>query len=200
MNVSEAKVKTEKDRYFARKLIAWKQQGRLPEKTFQELVRLHREDIGLVEAAPMSAEKTADSEVKPQTTAGESAVGVTPPAMPQEPKIIPPKPGDDAAGGSLGEERGKTSPSAEAPVIRTRQTVQPAAARKVPVAATGVSTVKADPEMVSGGAMKPPRKLSDILKTFMDESNIKIGEFISGLLIVVGSIGLVVTLNVQFQD
>ena len=34
----------------------------------------------------------------------------------------------------------------------------------------------------------------------MDESNIKIGEFVSGLLIIVGSIGLVVTLNVQFQD
>ncbi|MFP6659540.1 MAG: hypothetical protein VB853_15255, partial [Pirellulales bacterium] len=48
--------------------------------------------------------------------------------------------------------------------------------------------------------MTPPRKLSDLLKTFMDESNIKIGEFISGLLIVIGSIGLVVTLNVQFQD
>ena len=48
--------------------------------------------------------------------------------------------------------------------------------------------------------MRPPRKLSDILQTFMDESNIKIGEFISGLLIIVGSIGLVVTLNVQFQD
>ena len=34
----------------------------------------------------------------------------------------------------------------------------------------------------------------------MDESNIKVGEFISGLLIVFGSVGLVVTLNQQFKD
>ena len=46
----------------------------------------------------------------------------------------------------------------------------------------------------------PARKLSDILRAFMDESNIKVGEFISGLLIVFGSVGLVVTLNQQFQD
>ena len=46
----------------------------------------------------------------------------------------------------------------------------------------------------------PARKLSDILRAFMDESNIKVGEFISGLLIVFGSVGLVVTLNQQFKD
>jgi hypothetical protein len=46
----------------------------------------------------------------------------------------------------------------------------------------------------------PARKLSDILRVFMDESNIKVGEFISGLLIVFGSVGLVVTLNQQFKD
>ena len=34
----------------------------------------------------------------------------------------------------------------------------------------------------------------------MDESNIKLGEFVAGLLIVIGSIGLVTALNATFQD
>lgn len=64
--------------------------------------------------------------------------------------------------------------------------------------AAATSTVPPTPPLATPA--EPARKLSDILRVFMDESNIKVGEFISGLLIVFGSVGLVVTLNQQFKD
>ena len=72
--------------------------------------------------------------------------------------------------------------------------VAPAAETTVPTPAQPFPT----PPLVTRA--EPDRKLSDILRVFMDDSNIKVGEFISGLLIVFGSVGLVVTLNQQFKD
>ncbi len=72
--------------------------------------------------------------------------------------------------------------------------VAPAAETTVPTPAQPFST----PPLATRA--EPARKLSDVLRVFMDDSNIKVGEFISGLLIVFGSVGLVVTLNQQFKD
>ncbi|MBT4011376.1 MAG: hypothetical protein HOF15_03565 [Planctomycetaceae bacterium] len=63
-----------------------------------------------------------------------------------------------------------------------------------------VPSIQPTPTPLPATPAPPARKLSDILRAFMDESNIKVGEFISGLLIVFGSVGLVVTLNQQFKD
>ena len=106
--------------------------------------------------------------------------------------------------------------SEEAPIDLTEYQNVPAiptAAREVPAAPTDPAAVPEpapvihtelspseikDPIAVT--AAPPARKLSELLRAFMDESNIKVGEFVSGLLIVFGSIGLVVTLNQQFKD
>lgn len=60
--------------------------------------------------------------------------------------------------------------------------------------------VAAESKPVLATPVQPPRKLSDILRTFMDANNIKLGEFVAGLLIVVGSIGLVTALSATFRD
>ena len=109
-----------------------------------------------------------------------------------------------------------TEPELPKPVVPTARPVspiQPAVARRVEPVATAiavgtneikesfVATTSVEPaNIVAAPPAKPPRRLADILRGFMDESNIKLGEFVAGLLIVIGSIGLVTALNATFQD
>lgn len=60
--------------------------------------------------------------------------------------------------------------------------------------------VVSGPSVQPAQATQPPRKLSDLLRAFMDANNIKLGEFVAGLLIVIGSVGLVTALNATFKD
>ncbi len=82
--------------------------------------------------------------------------------------------------------------------------VQPAVARVVPDTEPAISQapkpVGPATPAVEVPPSKPPRRLSDILRGFMDESNIKLGEFVAGLLIIIGSIGLVTALNIAYKN
>ncbi|MCH2599895.1 MAG: hypothetical protein MKZ94_10765 [Pirellulales bacterium] len=82
--------------------------------------------------------------------------------------------------------------------------VQPAVARVVPDTEPAISqapkAVGPATPAVEVPPSKPPRRLSDILRGFMDESNIKLGEFVAGLLIIIGSIGLVTALNIAYKN
>ena len=109
-----------------------------------------------------------------------------------------------------------TEPELPKPVVPTARPVspiQPAVARRVEPVATAiavgtneikesfVATTSVEPaNIVAAPPAKPPRRLADILRAFMDESNIKLGEFVAGLLIVIGSIGLVTALNAHFEN
>lgn len=48
--------------------------------------------------------------------------------------------------------------------------------------------------------VKPARTLADVLKAFMEEKNIRWGELISGLLIVLCAVGLVISLRTTLQE
>ncbi len=83
----------------------------------------------------------------------------------------------------------------------TKPPVQTSVSRVLEVAPSSQPIKEAKPvRAVPVPPPKPPRRLSDILRGFMDESNIKLGEFVAGLLIIIGSIGLVTALNIAYKN
>ena len=116
-------------------------------------------------------------------------------------KPVVPKPAAALPKPSLPRVKPKSSKPLSPSPKPTKSPVKPTISRPIDAAPSEPPIKEAKPvAVVPAPPPKPPRRLSDVLRAFMDETNIKLGEFVAGLLIVIGSIGLVTALNATFKD
>ena len=146
------------------------------------------------------AEDPVVEQANPVVKPSDSESSQTEPMNPLAPKPVVPKPAAALPKPSLPRIKPKSSKPLSPSPKPTKSPVKPKISS--PIDAAPSKPIKDVKPVVAVPVPppRPPRRLSDVLRAFMDESNIKLGEFVAGLLIVIGSIGLVTALNATFQD
>ncbi|MGI8979196.1 MAG: hypothetical protein ACR2FY_08220 [Pirellulaceae bacterium] len=160
----------------------------LPQQQFEDLMLVINSDLARLrgQLGPVAPASSPAQPVRPQAERGVSF---------SQPPVIAEIVDAEAADGINWVERPK-------PPLQTSATAKPAPFPSRQPAAPAFTHPLDKPTVVAAPPKppKPARPWADVLQGFMEESNVRWGEIIAGLLIVGSAVGLIFSLRVPLQD